>query len=447
MYSDDAYNKDIGSHTGQGTLVGNWYEERCLREAVGEGRSVPQRHIPRSGLLQDFSKTPQNGPRKADNTFERVTGPKATYSDHAPASRVIGQHDQETIDHVGPLKRGLRQDWHEAAEAEVQHEEAIHAMKDQVRHFETTHGVTYTKPDDSKTERAKFLSKSCHKELRHGPSPDRTLALGNEAMNFDSHTHYSNIEGVTVHRVALDDPVSRNDLKVSAAGGVRTWGKNSEFSKPVAEFTSGLAKDEELASMYAGLKGTQPLRNLKGGQPRAGAFATVPSLASLKGIIHRKISEVWGAHGYVVLRQKLFDYGDHEGFVSKADVTEVLRGQLGLLEDEAPTEMLDAYLSQQVTMRKTDMKIGTFLASLRPVLPPRERRSVIEAFRALESGGSVRLGDWLSRLGDPELRSTLAAAFGAQMEEHVADMPITEPVFMEVLSDLAPFMDIEPLLQ
>lgn len=446
MFSDDAYNKQVGQSTGQGTLIGNWFEERCLRESVGEGRSVPQRHIRRSGLLQDFSKVPEGGARKMDNTFERCTGPKVAHTEHEPSSRVIGDHDQETVNHVGPQQQTLKQQWHEAAETEVQGEEEVVEAMSQVRHFQTTHNQTYSKPDESKTERAKFLSKSCHQELRHGPMPDRTMALGNEGLHFDSHTHYSNVEGITAHRVALADPVMRNDMKVTAPGGARAFGKNSDFSKPVAEFTRGLAKDEELASMYEGLKGTQPLRNLTGGEPRAGAFATVPSLTALKGFIHSRISEVWGAHGYIVLRQRLFDCGDHEGFVSKADVTEILRDQLAVTEQEVPVEMLETYLKQQITMKKTEMKIGTFMSSLRPVLPPKDRRRILEAFKTLESDGSVRLGDWLGRLQDAELRSTLVAAFGAQDEELVADMPVTEPVFLEVLSDLAPFMNIEALL-
>mmetsp|Transcript_9862 Transcript_9862/g.26768 ORF Transcript_9862/g.26768 Transcript_9862/m.26768 type:complete len:448 (-) Transcript_9862:119-1462(-) len=446
MYSDDAFNKQIGSHTGQGTLIGNWFEERCLREAVGEGRSVPQRHIPRSGLLKDFTKTPSGGVRKNDNTFERCSGIKVDHTEHAPSSRIIGDHEQETVNHVGPQRQGLTQRWNEAAEGEVQQEDEVVAAQDQVRRFQTTHGATYSKPDESKIERAKFLSKSCHDEVMHGAPPDRTLALDNDGLHFDSHIHYSNAEGITAHRVALADPVARNDMKVTAPGGVSAFGRNTEFSKPVSEFTRGMAKDEELASMYEGLKGTQPLRHLKGGEPRAGAFAAVPSLAALKGRIHSKIAEVWGAHGYIMLRQQLFDFGDHEGFVSKADVTAVLRGQLGLAEQEAPSQMLEAYLDQLVTMKKTELKIGSFMSSLRPVLPPKERRRIIEAFRVLESDGSFRLADWLGRLQDAELRSTLVAAFGAQEEEQVADMPVTEPVFMEVLSDLAPFMNIEALL-
>jgi len=227
-----------------------------------------------------------------------------------------------------------------------------------------------------------------------------------------------------------------------------SFGKHSEFSKPVNEFTRGLAKDEELAAMYQGLQGTQPLRTLSGGQPRAGAFASVPSLAALKVAIHDKIAEVWGPQGYVSLRQQLFDRGDHEGYVTKDDVVAVLRGQLGLTEEEVPERMLDIYLGQLVTMKKRELKIGSFMSSLRPVLLVNTKRRVLERFRSLDAtgSGSVRLGDWLGRLQDSELRGTIVSAFGAQEEDMVADIPITEPIFMEVLADLAPFMEIEGLL-
>lgn len=55
--TDDAYNKYLGADSGKaGTLLGNWLEERVLRETTGEGRTVPQRHVKRSGLLKDFTK-------------------------------------------------------------------------------------------------------------------------------------------------------------------------------------------------------------------------------------------------------------------------------------------------------------------------------------------------------------------------------------------------------
>ena len=35
---DAAYNKHIGGSRGNGTLIGNWLEERDLRSFTGEGR-------------------------------------------------------------------------------------------------------------------------------------------------------------------------------------------------------------------------------------------------------------------------------------------------------------------------------------------------------------------------------------------------------------------------
>ena len=57
--SDDAFNKPgsgLRKPDDAGVLMGNWLEERVLRESTGEGRCIPQRHLPRSGLLKDFSK-------------------------------------------------------------------------------------------------------------------------------------------------------------------------------------------------------------------------------------------------------------------------------------------------------------------------------------------------------------------------------------------------------
>jgi hypothetical protein len=42
----DRYNKHAKG--GHGTLVGNWHEEKALRELTGHGRSQPTEHIPKS---------------------------------------------------------------------------------------------------------------------------------------------------------------------------------------------------------------------------------------------------------------------------------------------------------------------------------------------------------------------------------------------------------------
>merc|ERR1712151_167471 len=129
------------------------------------------------------------------------------------------------------------------------------------------------------------------------------------------------------------------------------------------------------------------------GQPRGAPFSGLPSLAALKETIHRRIAQAFGPHGYVVLRQLLYDMGDHEGLISKTDATAVLREQLQLSTEDVSEQALDIYLSQLVTMKKSELKIASLMSSLRPALPQKEKRRVIDAFKALGSQvGSVRLG-------------------------------------------------------
>lgn len=64
-----SYNKYTGS--GKGTLVGNWAEERILRDFTGVGRTIVKSHIPKKHL--DFDNPPATG-GPSDNTTERIYG-------------------------------------------------------------------------------------------------------------------------------------------------------------------------------------------------------------------------------------------------------------------------------------------------------------------------------------------------------------------------------------
>lgn len=447
QFSDDAYNKRIEGPAA-GTLVGNWFEERVLRETTGEGRTTAQRHIPRSGLLRDFTKVCL-APRKFDNTFERVYGPKAAVH-HNPSSLTIGGFSQAFVQKVGPkeVARGAAKE--KLIADQVRREDAEYLEVYNERRFDTTTGAHFEKPDEALAERAEHLKDSCKNELMHGPAPDRTLAMNNLGLEAPTHAHYSNVETITHARMSLGDPVLRSDVRVSAATGVVAFGRSSEFTKPILEFTRGTAKDEELEVLFQSLGGTKPMRHIGGGQPQAKPFAAVPSLAALKSAIHMRISEVWGPCGYVALRQRLFDCGDHEGFVEMKAVVEIVRDQLGLSAEEVSEKDLEAYLKGLVTMKRTALRAGTLLTSLRPAPGQQERRRMIEAFRALDPvDGSVRLGAWLARVTDAELRGVVAGAFGAREQDDeaaVADSAVSESVFVELLSDLAAFMHIHALL-
>jgi len=449
QFSDDAYNTKLQPGAGAGTLIGNWFEERILRDSSGEGRTVPQRHVPRSGLLKDWTKVP-TVPRKGDDTFDRVYGPKSSLQWEA-ASHMIGKGDDSTptIMREGPLTVAVKSAHHDGAETEVQQEDAIVEEVNHARYFETSTGVAHQKPDYTVAEKATHTSKSYAQEIRCGPEPDQMPALGNEGLEVPFHAHYSGVEQITNQRMFMADSEFRNNVKASAATGVGAFHRNSEFTKGCDKFILGVHKDEALNAMYAGLKDTQPLRHL-GGELAPNHFAGIPSLAALKATIHQKVQEVWGSMGYVSLRQRLFDFCDHEGFVPKGNVVAVLREQLGVTEEEVPSKPLDVWLTQLVTMKKDELTASTFMSSLRPALPQKDKRRVLTAFKLLQgpnSNGTVRLGDWLQRLDDGEVKQTVVLAFGAEDEESVANTAVTERVFLELFSDLAPFLDIGSLLQ
>lgn len=64
--TDAIYNKGK-----KGTLIGNWQEERSLRDFTGVGRTIVREHIPkRCGNLED----PIISDKKFDVTFDRIHG-------------------------------------------------------------------------------------------------------------------------------------------------------------------------------------------------------------------------------------------------------------------------------------------------------------------------------------------------------------------------------------
>lgn len=462
MFADDAYNKYTSG--GHGSLIGNWLEERAIRDATGEGRTVPQRHIPRSGLLKDFTKKPSAGPRKQDNTFERVYGPEAN-ARHVPFSKTIGAGEADLagegfpvplmlqaegrVARQGPRETAAAAARQEVAEQDQQEEEDERDRQANVRHFATTTGSHFDKPNETQVEKPTRLRQSFMDELRHGPTPDRSKGMQNRGLEVRPDVHYSNLQGVTHAHMSLVDGALRNDMKVSCGGGFSAFGKQSDFSKPINEFVRGLSKDDEMDELYKTVKGADPLGQPAGVAPRAAAFAGVPSLAALKAAVHARIAEVLGPHGYISLRQRLYDTGDQEGFVPMSDIVGVLRNELGLTQEDVGDQELGIYLNQLVTMRKNEVRIAAFITSLRPPLPQAVKRAVLQTFAGLlggEGGAAIRLGVWLSRVTDGELRQTLVSAFGGEDEASVADTPVTESVFVELFSDLAPLVDIRPLL-
>ena len=63
------YNK--GNDRARGTLIGNWYEERALRDFTGVGRCIVREHIPKKHL--NFEE-PIKTDKEFDKTHDRIHG-------------------------------------------------------------------------------------------------------------------------------------------------------------------------------------------------------------------------------------------------------------------------------------------------------------------------------------------------------------------------------------
>lgn len=105
------------------------------------------------------------------------------------------------------------------------------------------------------------------------------------------------------------------------------------------------------------------------------------------------------------------------------------------------------YLEQLATMKKKSVRISALLASLRPVMSQYQKRLVLDSFQTLGAvNGEIQLGSWLGQMRDAELRHMVVTAFGCQDESQAAGMSVEEAVFVELLADLAPFVDLNALL-
>ncbi len=97
-----------------GTLIGNWFEEECLREKTGEGRSLPGKHMMKTSeqLFEPVGKDYKPNRPIETNTFNRtLTGVEV------PLPHSSNYEYGTYVDRVGQLpKTGFR---HQLIEKQV----------------------------------------------------------------------------------------------------------------------------------------------------------------------------------------------------------------------------------------------------------------------------------------------------------------------------------------
>ena len=102
----DNFNK-FGVKT-HGTLIGNWEEERELKDFTGISRTIPKQHIPKKHL--DFESTIERN-FKEDVTYDRIHGNRVNTDFHSEAWGIgKGKNKADTLPSKGKRTANLEQD-------------------------------------------------------------------------------------------------------------------------------------------------------------------------------------------------------------------------------------------------------------------------------------------------------------------------------------------------
>lgn len=140
---EDYYNTKLNQ--GKGTLIGNWYEERSLREFTGVGRTIVKEHIPKRHL--NFEE-PILTDKRFDNTYDRINGvtrPEAMITENREygtaknAADYLPKVGRKTQNFEREIQRKVAQEMQER----LDREEALR----QERYFDTTNKETYEAQD------------------------------------------------------------------------------------------------------------------------------------------------------------------------------------------------------------------------------------------------------------------------------------------------------------
>jgi hypothetical protein len=443
QFTDDAYNKQVkGFEAGNGTLVGNWYEEVCQREGTGEGRTVPARHIRRSGLLKDFTRLPTDGTRKQDDTFERILGQRKLEAMSNSAAEV-GKPDGKV--HVTAMNRDPVQaslilpqvgakELRDRVEYYDHAKEYVTAVQDAIdelgqrRELTSSSAAAYTIPVPTEPAETKAKS-SGRRELLSGPPLADSVVYSKAGVDFDKMAHYTVQEAVTANTEFASNPESRAAVNLTPT--INGFRRDFTFSVPCERFIKGPEKDS-----------AEPPRDAPSiplSQTPVMSVGNV-SLVDVKKAISAQLAETYGSRMYVALRLALEEK-------ALADKTVLISDATALFTADVPAFAVKCYLQQMATMAKDRVQITKVMNSLRPAVPNASLKLMAELYEALPvEVGMIDLTAWNSAV--PAAKDAVCADLGVSssmlskdlLVEYLSDLSVamSAPEFTELCAQLAP---------
>lgn len=382
-FSSDDYNKHHnGNHYSQctfGTLIGNWTEETEVRACTGEGRSIPQRHIKRSGLLKDFTRQiDQSRMKKGDNTFERCYGAMDCKDRVRPTNQLYGNGqrfaDEDPFeenpilyafsDQVPIRSKLATAEMNEiVAKAAAEEEAQIAALKE-VRHFEKCSDEFSFRPGKKAEHCRTFATKT----LFTGPQGDVLADKGNTGVQADLGANYAVQTGIT-HGTQQAGKTGVYTEGVSGKEGHFIFSKNAVVSTPVELYMGSNHKTVDIIAQDASANSNVPSSVTSA--HFAHLTAKVPQLSDQKAEIKRAITEfsfdksLQGAvnHNMTKFRATIVQNSTDDDFISVSDVKEAFKW----VGAEIIDIVFEPWMDRICSLKKGYVHVTTLFESLRSV--------------------------------------------------------------------------------
>jgi hypothetical protein len=222
----DAYNK----HTkqGAGTLEGNWYEERVMRELTGHGRSAVLEHVPyRDG--EPVYRKPRDGTDvrlHGEPNEDLLLGTNHLYGtakNPADGFRRQGRREQEFLNKIT-----------EEVLAEQRAKEAEEEEYRNSRYFETTVKGTYLWNEPNQPVGKRVMKTQ---DLRPAEAVDEVWAVEHGIRKPVPRKPKEELEAEVLgkeHAVTLySEKLGHTNFPMTAAKGPNPFAKSSAFTQPI----------------------------------------------------------------------------------------------------------------------------------------------------------------------------------------------------------------------
>lgn len=453
--AENIFNKFEGK--AHGTLVGNWQEERALKDFTGTSRTIPKSHIPKKHL--DFE-TNISRSYNEDRTHDRIHGErKALELESESHGYGRGKNKAETLPKVGKKTAQMEQEIRDQVLRELKEKEEEEERIRNMRYFDSTAKTTYTKQDYTANKVGKRVMKTQNGEpiryserdeeltVEHGFGRRTQKATDEELKMEVPEGDFTQTAPVTVYTEALKN----KGVMMSASTGPNPFAKTSGFTQPVQN-TRAINKYEGNVDFEAEKRTTNfnrthndlTTRNHLKPDPKA----DIENFEAIKERILNLCRERSGngIRGLKVMFRAIDR--DRNKSVDPTEFKYAMRDYgIPITDDE-----VSAIVKYFDTNRDGKISFDEFLRAIRGDLNDRRRDMVHKAYKVLDKNqdGTVRLGDIMEVYDashHPDFQSgrktkeEVLLEFMSVWETHKKDGIVTIEEFEDYYKDISASID------